>query len=318
MPRKPRILTRANAGVEVLNRALQGRYLIKPGEDLNPRIIGALAKAREKYPVDIYSGVFMSSHWHGYFAAETVQVLSSFVREFTRKLSIESGILYDWPGSTFPCRFHSVEVSEEPAAQIARLVYHLKHGCKEGLVASPLDWPGVNFVEALLTGKPLKGIWIDRSGYRRALQQGRAVTLEDFTEHLELPIEPLPCWRHLDHATRREHILEIIRNIEEETAAMHVERGTSPLGPEAVLHADPHFRPSRLERSPQPLFHAVCKKVRQELMEALSFILAAYDDARERLKQGDRFAAFPENTFPPRLPFVDPRGPVGRLRWEPG
>ena len=306
MSRFPRLWTRPNAGVAVMNRCIQGRHLLKPSPCLNKIIIGALAKAREKYPVEIYSGAFASSHFHLHLQAPSVKVQADFMAHFTRKLSFETGILYDWETCTFPDRYHSSEVSQEPEAQIQRLVYHLKHGAKEGLVSSPLDWPGVNFVDALITGDPLKGIWIDRSGYYRASRRDESVTLEDFTEHLELPIAPLPCWAHLSQDSRRNLVLDIIRKIEEETAAHHAANGTTPLGAEAVLAGDPHYYPKKLKKSPQPLFHAFRKKVRQEMKEAYSLILAAYCEASKRLRGGERNVEFPENSFPPGLPFVEP------------
>ena len=95
------------------------------------------------------------------------------------------------------------------------------------------------------------------------------MTLEDFTEHLELPIAPLPCWAYLDQSARRERVLDIIKQIENEAAARHMENGTAPLGPQAVLAGDPHYYPAELKRSPQPLFHAFRKKVREDMREAL-------------------------------------------------
>ena len=306
MPRLPRIWTQPNAGVDIMNRCIQGRHLLKPCKHLNSIIIGALAKAREKYPVEIFSGAFLSSHFHLYIQARTLKDQARFMAFFTRKLSIETGILYDWKTSTFPNRYHAAEVSQEPEAQIQRLAYHLKNGTKENLVGSPLSWPGVNFVDALISGEPLKGIWIDRSGFYRARNRGEQVTLEDFTEHLELPITPLPCWAHLSPNIRRDRVLEVIRAIEQETATRHAQNGTVPLGPEAVLSGDPHYYPSELKKSPQPYFHAFSKKIREQMREALAFIVAAYLEASERLRAGDRLVAFPENTFPPGLPFVEP------------
>ena len=162
------------------------------------------------------------------------------------------------------------------------------------------------FVDALISEEPLKGIWIDRSAHHRARQRGEDVTLDDFTEHLELPLTPLPCWQHLDRNTRRQKVFEIIRDIEIETEAKHKEKGTIPLGREAVLACDPHYRPTKLKKSSQPIFHARRDSVKKEMREALFLILAAYLEAAERLKAGDRLARFPENTFPSRLPFAQP------------
>ncbi len=158
----------------------------------------------------------------------------------------------------------------------------------------------------MLSEEPLRGIWIDRTGYYRALQQGKDVTLEDFTEHLELELTPLPCWAHLDRATRRNLVLEMIRDIEEETVARHQTKGTVPLGATAVLTCNPHEYPAKLKSSPKPRFHAFTQKAWKEMREAFFYIAAAYREAADQLRQGVIHVAFPENTFPPARPFVEP------------
>jgi hypothetical protein len=58
------------------------------------------------------------------------------------------------------------------------------------------------------------------------------------------------------------------------------------------------------EKSPTPRFHAASKAIRNGLWEAYHTFLAAFRDAAESLKQGDRLARFPIGSFPPGLPFV--------------
>lgn len=53
-----------------------------------------------------------------------------------------------------------------------------------------------------------------------------------------------------------------------------------------------------------PLFHTVSSKVRRELWEAYVWFVAAFRDAAEKLRAGNRHAAFPTGSFPPALPFV--------------
>ena len=305
MSRQPRLWTRSDALVEVVNRTLQGRHLLKPSPRFNRIIVGALVKASQKHGVEICGGAFAANHFHLLLKAGSIKTQANFMRDFTRKLSIESGIVYDWKGSTFPERYRATEVSAEPEAQISRLIYLLKHGCKEGLVESPLDWPGVSFATALTHGETLKGIWIDRSGYCRARARGRNVTLDDFTEELELSITPLPCWQALDESAIKSRVSDLVSRIAEETRLSHEVDGTRPLGVAAVLSGRPHFRPEELDRRPKPLFHAFSRRVRESMKEALGQIATAYLEAAERLKGGDLSARFPENCFPPSLPFVD-------------
>ena len=46
------------------------------------------------------------------------------------------------------------------------------------------------------------------------------------------------------------------------------------------------------------------KAIRDGLREAYGLFLAAFRDAAELLKAGDRLAKFPVGSFPPGLPFV--------------
>ena len=58
------------------------------------------------------------------------------------------------------------------------------------------------------------------------------------------------------------------------------------------------------KRSPAPLFHCATKAMRQEMWDAYAWFVGAFHQAAEKLKLGDRAAAFPPGCFPPALPFV--------------
>ena len=66
----------------------------------------------------------------------------------------------------------------------------------------------------------------------------------------------------------------------------------------------PFSSPKAVEKSPRPRFHAFRTSVWKQMREAYSLVLAAFRDAAERLRDGDRGAIFPEGTFPPGLPFI--------------
>lgn len=87
--------------------------------------------------------------------------------------------------------------------------------------------------------------------------------------------------------------------------------GREPLGTDAALKLNPETRPARSKKSPAPLFHAATKAIRKALWEAYALFVAAFREASERLRAGDRTARFPIGSFPPGLPFVteDATGP---------
>ncbi len=242
----------------------------------------------------------------------SVEQMAEFMCLVNANLANEAGRLHDWMGTMFPRRYASIPVSSEPQAQIARLRYILEQGTKENLVIAPTDWPGVHSSRAMVEGRTMKGIWIKRKEMWDAKQRGEDVTEAEFTEDVELTLDPLPCWRHLDPDAYRDRVAEMADDIERETIERHKKAETVPKGAEWVRRRHPHERPKPGHPSPRPRFHAFARKVREQLVAAYREFLAEYRIAAERLAGGDVGVAFPENCFPPPLPFVDP------LRLEPG
>ena len=288
-----------------MNKCIQGRFLLRAGPTFNARFIGVVAKAQALYGVTIHGFVAMSSHWHCYATYDTPKQMALFHCHFGTNVSKEAGKLHHWSGSVFHRRYSHVELSEEPEVQRARLKYLLSQGCKEGWVASPLDWPGPSSTWSLISGEPLIGDWVNRSALLKARERGEDVTEEDFVEQLEVRLSPVSSLAHLSPEEYRQVILEIVREIEEETAAMHRSDGTSPRGAEWVLAQDPHFRPTKEpEKRPRPWFHAFAEEERRKMRDAMIIVAALYREAADRLKAGDRLVEFPLHTFPPALPFV--------------
>jgi len=117
-------------------------------------------------------------------------------------------------------------------------------------------------------------------------------------------LSQLPCWKHLTPEAYRARVADLVRQIEATAAAERAKKGVEPLGAEKILAQDPETRPETLDRSPAPFVHAATRKIRKELWEAYGWFVAAYREAADKLRKGDRNAAFPPGSFPPHLPFV--------------
>jgi hypothetical protein len=234
-------------------------------------------------------------------------------------LSKEVGRLHDWPGTMFPDRYHSVPVSDEEAAQVARLKYLLANGTKEFLVDRPEEWPGVHSVEALRDGKPLVGHWVDRTKEFAALQlRGERPEPETYTTEERVILSPLPCWAHVPQDEARRRVRDMVEEIAEEAARERVREDRRSLGAARILRAKPHHRPKEVDLSPKPRFHAATAAAFKVMREAYGEVIAAFRAASARLLEGDRDAVFPEGTFPPGLPFVPfPLTALARARGQP-
>jgi hypothetical protein len=201
-------------------------------------------------------------------------------------------------------RYSSIVVSDEEKAQVERFRYILSHGVKENLVERVLDWPGVHAARAILEDKPLTGYWFDRTQEYAARNRGEDYGRLTYATEEIFFLTRLPCWEHLSQEEYRQRVAELVEEIELDARVRRLERGLPVLGVGAVLRQRPHTQPNKTKKSPAPRFHAATKAIRDGLREAYGLFLAAFRDAAELLKAGDRMARFPMGSFPPGLPFV--------------
>ncbi len=227
--RKLRFIPEGDALVEVTTRTLHGRYLMKPSRQLNEIVVGVLAKAQEHSPeVRICALVFMSSHYHLLLHVDDGEQLAKFMCYFNSNLAREIARLYKWPEKIWGRRYEGIVATDEIEAQIARLRYILRHGVKEGFFVSPSEWLGVHSVDALLTGEPLEGVWFDRTRESAADRRGEEFDRYEYATRVELRLDPLPCWAHLDAAQIRQRVAEMVEEIEQEATEEHRRNGTEP------------------------------------------------------------------------------------------
>jgi len=304
MSRPIRFIPEEGALVEITCRTIQSRYLLRPGPALDDILLGVLGRAQRLYPVEICGYSFLSSHYHLLLWVPDAERMVRFMWYFQTNAAREVARLTKWPDKIWSRRYEAIVVSDEPAAQVDRLRYVLANGVKEGLVARVEEWPGINMIKAVLDDEPIRGSWFDHTQEYRARLRGEDFEPRRYASEEIVVLSQLPCWRHLSREVYRELVVGLVREIEADAAAERKLSGREPLGPAAILRRHPHTRPAKIRKSPAPLFHAASKAARQTLREAYGYFLAAFREAAERLRTGDRLARFPNGCFPPGLPFV--------------
>jgi hypothetical protein len=290
--------------VEVTCRTIQGRLLLRPSQQLNDILLGVLGRAQARYPVEIVAFSFLSSHYHMLLRVDNAQQLADFMGYFNGNLARKLARLTGWRDKLWSRRYQAILISDEEAAQVARLKYVLANGCKENLVASPLEWPGVHCARALLLGEPLEGIWHNRTLAYNIRMRGQSPDPSAVETRVKVELSQLPCWKHHAPEVYRARLAELVQEIERTAAAEREKKGVAPLGAEQVQAQEPETRPETLDRSPAPFIHAATKKAQRALYEAYAWFVAAYREAADKLRKGDRDAVFPPGSFPPHLPFV--------------
>ena len=236
---------------------------------------------------------------------DTAKQLSEFMCYFNSNLAKEVARRTGWKEKVWGRRYQAIVISDEVEVQVARLRYVLAHGVKEGLVSKVEEWPGVHCAIPLMTGAAVEGTWFDRTLEYNARLRGKELEKGESASTEIVRLSPLPCWKHLTEEKYRARVAELVREIDEAAAAERAESQIPPLGPGGVRAQNPETRPKKIKKTPAPFFHALRKKVRKTLWEAYGLFLAAFREAAEKLRAGDRSAAFPPGSFPPRLPFVE-------------
>ncbi|MEE8368694.1 MAG: transposase [Thermoanaerobaculia bacterium] len=304
MARKLRYVPPEGGLFEITTRTVQGRFLLKPSAELNTIILGILGRAQRLYPVEIHAFAFLANHYHLLTSVDTAHQRAAFMGYFNGNLGKEVACHIDgWSDKVWSRRYQAIYVSPEDSKQVDRLRYILAQGAKDGLVASPRDWPGVTSLPALVDGESLDGLWFDRSREYVARRAGKAFHSHDFATTETVTLTQMPCWAHLESSAYTSRLMEMVVDIEQETAQRHADAGTEPLGQKAILRQRSLDRPKRLKKSPAPFAHCATKRVRRMFGEAYSLFYAAYREAADKLKAGDLTAVFPEGSFPPPLPF---------------
>src|SRR5215207_5753681 len=231
MPRSLRYVPDGGSLVEVTTRPFQSRLLLTPTPLLNRIILGALARASNRYEVGVVAFCCLSNHYHLILQVRDAEQLAGFMGLFNSKLAKEVIRLTGWKGKVWHRRYDPIPISEEEGAQVGRLLYVLSNGCKEGSVARRQDWPGVHAVSALLSGEALEGTWYNRSFEHAARVRSDKVDPERFAEQEVFSLVPLPCWKDLSPEAYRARITGLVEKIEADAATLREQTGREPARP---------------------------------------------------------------------------------------
>jgi hypothetical protein len=280
--------------VEVTMRTAGGRLLLRPSEELNRRVTSVLGRALDLYPVSLHAFVFMSNHWHGLLSVLDAERLARFLCYVNGNVAKAVNDLVGWEGPVWGRRTQVVAVADDAAAE-QRFRYILAHGAKEGLVASPLEWPGVSSARALALGEPILGEW-----RRPAMAVTDASASPVSNGPHTIDVTPLPAWAGLSAAQRHDRVQGMVAALVAENAKRAV------VGAGLVLRQDPLDRVV-LERTPAPLVHAAMDATMNAFLAARRSFLGGYRVAAKRLFAASvaLVAGFPAGAIPPRPPATE-------------
>lgn len=236
---------------EITIRTMQSRFLLRPSRRVNELILGVMAKAQRHYAVPLHGYAVLSNHITLLVTAPDAPTLADFMGFIDSNIAREVGRRHQWREKFWGRNYRSIPVVD-PESQVKRMAYLLGQGCKEGLVATPYDWPGVHCARALVSGEPDVGLWIDRTRAYRLRRRAGKVSQAEVSERLPVLLSPLPVWADRSPEAYQRTCKKLIQKVVERSRQLHHQT----VGRDKILRQSPHAAPPSTARSPAPSCHA--------------------------------------------------------------
>ena len=183
----------------VVTKTLRGQFILAPKKGIRELCAGVLAKAQLNWPsIHLYGYAFMSNHIHLILQGPPAD-FSAFMGFLKRELSRRLGQRYRLPGTLWHQRYAMTALPTHDS-QLKCLRYILSQGVKEGLVARPIDWPGLHCARALLKQKLEIGRWFQASDYHKAKAKNalrknpKSISKSSFYQSLRVNLKQLPAF----------------------------------------------------------------------------------------------------------------------------
>ena len=295
MPRPLMVQPRAWMTFELTARCHQARFLLRPSDECNARFLGVMGRALEIYgeQVRVHFAGGTSNHIHILASTKDARWKALFKAFLFGNVSKEVGELYDWPGPFWHRRCRDIAVLDDEAVY-RRAMYLAAQAAKDGLTTIG-SWPGIQWVKAVTEGRPLRGVWYDRTAlYQQRVAwaradpatRGRRPCLQDVARTIPVELTPLPMWSELSEAERQAKWVELVERAGEEFPP----KTPTMLGAEAVKGQEPHHRPERAAKRPAPACHATTPAKRAWWRAQYALLVHAFRALMKDIQDGLRSA----------------------------
>jgi putative transposase len=270
----------------ITRRCTQRQYLLRPDDDANNAFIYCLAEAAKLFGMIVIGSQMMSNHHHTIVYdpyGNEVAFRERFHKLLAKCLNVLRGHEEHFWSSEEPC---VVELLT-PEDVLAKLIYTAINPVKDNLVDQVHQWPGPNFLRALLKGEPLKAhrprYFFDPDG--------------DMPDAVELELK-LPD----DFKGNKDALLEDLRRaiplVEHHYRTQRLARGGHVLGRRRVMEQDPSHKPNtpKPQQGLRPRYACRFTWLRIAALQRYALWQHEYRDAFKALQRGER-KVFPYGTY---------------------
>lgn len=292
-------------------RTINSRLWFVNNPGLEERILGFLAKYREKHQITLYSFVMQGNHFHC-----TAKFPNCNRAAFYRDLNARTAeavryFVPSFPGGPLFERRYSEQALPGPEDIEEQFFYSALQPVYSGLVQKASEYPAYNSFKDAITGKVRRVKLLDGTAYSEALRRDPTARIKDFYRYFTLKYERLPGYEHLSQKEYRKLMLEKYEKRRAEKVNELLSKGHRFLDKELLLKTSPGALPKNTKKSKRydkrPLVLTKCVERRKEFLSRYFSVFEHYKKSCKAYLRGDIFAIFPPRTYrPPGLLSLTP------------
>lgn len=286
-------------------RTIASRLWFVNSPELEERILAHLGKYQETYGVEIYGFILMGNHYHllARFPKgnrhEFVGAFDSIIARLTARYQ------KDFIDGKLWARRARPQVVPNPEDIENQFLYVLLNPLSSGLLPNLADFRGYRCFEDTINGqsKPFK--LVNWSKYTNCKRHNSKLQPKDFEEEYRIIYSRIPGYEKLGKEEYRMVLLEKLIGRKKEIVKSRKASGQGFAGKEVLRQTKPGALPRSTKKSdrhtPRPLILTFCMETKRAFLEMYFKIVAEYEIASKKFRDGDLTVIFPPGTHRPRL-----------------
>jgi REP element-mobilizing transposase RayT len=254
----------------------------------------ALARAQERYGVEILAVVVMSNHVH-LLVRTPRKNLARFMAFFKARVADSINRITGKRGPLWARRYDAQPVLEDRAVA-GRIAYSLDNPVSSNLVSDFEHWPGLNVAAGVADSDELPFEHLDCSAWHRSK---RPDDLAPFFRTVTLRLSKAPANASMPTELYRASVMSWVKQARAERDG-HDRHDGPALGVDTVMHADFEARPKVPKFSRRPYCFGD-PDARDNNFRQMTALHAEHERCSEAFLTGQRMVKFPAGTYPPPI-----------------
>ena len=319
MPENPKFYNRGD--VLFITASIEEGLALPPNVLINSMLLSVLSRAQRMYPIIIDSISISATHIHMIVVVLNPENVSNFMKYFKAESAHALNRMRGVKKRTIWCAgYDSPPIYKSIGRLKGKMAYTLANPVKDDLVENIAEYPGINSLKYLISGREevkIPCLWMPRCRYTKL--PTKRPSQGEFLDYLKniqktcqsmrqyLVISPGAAMKAMgvkDKAERAqliEHVKARVQRIQEDAAELRAKEDRTAIGP-AKLVKTPILDSYTPERTGKKMIVIADRRRRKRVIRRFRELVKQAKFVVSRWKLGDFSLRYPKGLFPPSMP----------------